>query len=308
MTSRSFNAHGKLLLFGEYVVLDGCRALAWPVKFGQSLQVNSEQAHTKGLYWKSIDHKGEVWFEAWFDEDLNLLHGLDDEVARRLQGFLMHARALNPLFLKDGLYHEAHISTDHPGEWGLGSSSTLISLIAQWAGADAMDLFFRSFSGSGYDIACATAGKPILYQLMAPQKANWEELDLNPAFLHGAIFVYLGKKQDSREGIAHYQAQGFDKEVLIQNMDGMVTELLHHPERNSLLLAMKESEELLSKSLNLEKVKDLHFSDFPGEIKSLGAWGGDFVMALAEDPGFDQTTYFRKKGCEVIFTAKDLLI
>ncbi len=308
MTRLSFDAHGKLLLFGEYVVLDGCRALAWPTKFGQSLQVNSEEAHVKGLYWKSFDHKNALWFEAWFDEDLNLLHGLDDEIARRLQRFLLQARALNPFFLKDGLYHEAHISADYPSEWGLGSSSTLISLIAQWAGVDAMELFFRSFSGSGYDIACATAMNPILYQLEGPQKAKWKELDLGTELLQGALFVYLGKKQDSREGIAHYQAQGFDKQALIQSMDGIINRLLQHPHRNSLLLAMKESEEVLSKALNLAAVKDLYFPDFPGEIKSLGAWGGDFVMALAEEPRFNQRNYFLKKGFEVVFLGNKLLI
>ncbi|MHB1278946.1 MAG: GYDIA family GHMP kinase [Bacteroidia bacterium] len=308
MPSHSFKAHGKLLLFGEYVVLDGCRALAWPTRFGQSLEVNSEEAHVKGLYWKSFDHKNALWFEAWFDEDLNLLHGLDDEIARRLQGLLLQARALNPIFLKDGLYHEAHISADYPGEWGLGSSSTLISLIAQWAEVDAMELFFRSFSGSGYDIACATAGNPILYQLEGPQKANWEELDLSSAFLHGALFVYLGKKQNSREGIAHYQKQGFDKQALVQTMDGIIGRLLQHPDRNSLLLAMKESEEVLSKTLNLEKVKDLCFSDFPGAVKSLGAWGGDFVMALAEEPELNTKGYFLNKGYDVVFSGDELLI
>ncbi|HCS21862.1 MAG TPA: GHMP kinase [Bacteroidetes bacterium] len=308
MHSLSFHAHGKLLLFGEYAVLDGCRALAWPTKFGQSLQVNSEPTHVKGLYWKSFDHKGGLWFEAWFDEDLNLLHGLDDEIARRLQRFLLQARALNPLFLMDGLYHEAHISADYPREWGLGSSSTLISLIAQWAGVDAMELFFRSFRGSGYDIACTTARKPILYRLEAPQKAKWEELNWGKDVLHGAIFVYLGKKQDSREGIAFYQAQGSDKQALVQSMDELIGSLLQHPDRNSLLLAMKESEEILSKALNLEKVKDLNFPDFPGEVKSLGAWGGDFVMALAEEPQFETQNYFLKKGFEVVFSAEDLLI
>lgn len=307
MTTFSFRAHGKLLLFGEYVVLDGCRAFAWPTKFGQSIQVNAEESHVKGLYWKSFDHKGGLWFEAWFDEDLNLLHGLDDEIARRLQGFLLQARTLNPLFLMDGLYHEAHISADYPREWGLGSSSTLISLIAQWAAVDAMELFFRSFSGSGYDTACATAKKPIVYHLAAPQKAEWEELDLSQNFLQGALFIYLGKKQDSREGIAHYQAQAFNKESLIRQMDALVDRMFEQPGRTALLKAMKESEELLSSSLSLEKAKDRYFPDFPGEVKSLGAWGGDFVMALAEDVRFDQSEYFRSRGFDVLFTAKELL-
>ena len=52
-----------------------------------------------------------------------------------------------------------------PRAWGLGTSSTLISLIAQWAKCDPFELLFEAFGGSGYDIACATANSPISYQL-----------------------------------------------------------------------------------------------------------------------------------------------
>ena len=37
----AFYSHGKLLLTGEYLVLDGALALAVPCKLGQSLTVRS---------------------------------------------------------------------------------------------------------------------------------------------------------------------------------------------------------------------------------------------------------------------------
>lgn len=308
MSNLSFRANGKLLLFGEYFVLDGCPALAWPTKFGQSLEVRTDSVQVKGLYWKSLNHKGEIWFEVYLDEELNVLHGLSDEVSERLQKFLLHARALNPDFLRNDYYHEATIRADYPSEWGLGSSSTLISLIAQWAQVDAMELFFRSFTGSGYDIACATAQKPLLYQLTAPQKAHWKELQLADSFLHEAVFVYLGKKQDSREGIAHYQATGRSDTVAKEKMTLLIESLLQQPSREQLLLAMKESEAIISTSLSLPVVKEQFFADFPGEVKSLGAWGGDFVMALAKEPSFDAKEYFSKRGYATCFSAKEILL
>jgi hypothetical protein len=51
----------------------------------------------------------------------------------------------------------------------LGTSSTLINNIAQWFGIDAYELLWKSFGGSGYDIASAQHNKPIVYQL---QRAN----------------------------------------------------------------------------------------------------------------------------------------
>ncbi|MDX5321837.1 MAG: hypothetical protein LPK45_11910, partial [Bacteroidota bacterium] len=125
---RKYRANGKLMLFGEYAVLDGCPAIAWPTRFGQELETRSDSVQVKGLYWKSINHKGEIWFEAYFDENFQLLHELQDEIALSLQKILLHAQALNPAFLHDGLYHEAIIRTDYPAEWGLGSSSTLVYL------------------------------------------------------------------------------------------------------------------------------------------------------------------------------------
>ena len=39
METQTFYSNGKLLITGEYVVLDGAKALALPTKFGQSLVV-----------------------------------------------------------------------------------------------------------------------------------------------------------------------------------------------------------------------------------------------------------------------------
>jgi hypothetical protein len=48
---------------------------------------------------------------------------------------------------------------------GLGSSSTVINNIAKYAGVDAFALNKIIFSGSGYDIACANAKKPVLFRI-----------------------------------------------------------------------------------------------------------------------------------------------
>lgn len=55
-------SNGKLLLTGEYVVLDGATSLAVPTKFGQDLIV--EPIKESQLIWGSFTHTGECWFEA----------------------------------------------------------------------------------------------------------------------------------------------------------------------------------------------------------------------------------------------------
>lgn len=296
------------MLFGEYAVLNGCTAIAWPTRFGQNLQVHSEKLLVNGLYWKSIDHKGEVWFEAYFDEEFNLLHELQNEVALTLQKILLKARSLNPEFLKDGNYHSAEIEADYPREWGLGSSSTLIYLIAKWAEVDPMKLFFSTLSGSGYDVACAGSETPIAYQKTGLHQATWKALNWDLSVLDSACFVYLGTKQSSREGILYYVNKGLDKQEMAESLNALVEDYLLYPSREKLLESMDDSEELLSQSLMMDKVKDLYFSDFPGSVKSLGAWGGDFVMALANDPEFDAKSYFIQKGYEIVLAPKEMLL
>ena len=56
---------GKVLLTGEYVILDGALSLASPAKFGQHLTV--EENNSNFINWKSLDHKNKVWFENDFD-------------------------------------------------------------------------------------------------------------------------------------------------------------------------------------------------------------------------------------------------
>ena len=59
----NFYSNGKLLLTGEYLVLDGAKALAIPTKFGQDLLV--EPIQEPELIWASFTNTGDCWFEAF---------------------------------------------------------------------------------------------------------------------------------------------------------------------------------------------------------------------------------------------------
>ena len=58
---------------------------------------------------------------------------------------------------------------------------------------------------------------------------------------------------------------------------------------------------LLSKqwNLNLEKF----FKDYSGEIKSLGAWGGDFILAAGPSSSIE---YFQNKGFKTILSYNEM--
>ena len=54
-------SNGKLLLTGEYLVLDGAKSLAIPTKFGQDLVIS--KIKEPQLIWGSFTNTGECWFE-----------------------------------------------------------------------------------------------------------------------------------------------------------------------------------------------------------------------------------------------------
>jgi hypothetical protein len=48
--------------------------------------------------------------------------------------------------------------------------------------------------------------------------------------------------------------------------------------------------------------------DFKGVLKSLGAWGGDFLMAATDIPFEGVSAYFKAKGMNTIFNYQDLIL
>ena len=292
-----YHSNGKLLLTGEYVVLDGATALAIPTGFGQSLEVTS--IDEPKIIWKSIDHKGAVWFKEGFkivnDEILHIDQNQKLSVNRLLQ-ILNAVKKLNPEFLNDG--HGYHITTalDFPNDWGLGTSSTLINNIAQWTRVDPHSLLKMTFGGSGYDVAAAQIDVPFLYSI-SNDTPLINEIELPWKFCDQLFFVHLNKKQDSREGIDLYQSYKKQSTSVISEINEITFKLSKCVSMVEFKLLMNTHEQLISKMIKQPTIKDSLFSDYSGVIKSLGAWGGDFILATGDEQ--DQY-YFRRKGFETI--------
>lgn len=301
----TLHAHGKLLLSGEYFVLDGALALAVPTRLGQSLSL--ERVSENALHWLSLDEKGNAWFEGFFElPALQYQQGNDDNTGRQLEEILRQAQALNRFFPEASGGLRVTTRLEFPRDWGLGSSSTLISLIARWAGVDPYVLLFHTMGGSGYDIACATAGKPLLYQ-KGPAGPQSVSMDYRPAFIDKFYFVHLGRKQNSREGIARYRAVAGDHPEWVEAISRLTRQICGAETLENLQAAVAEHELLISEALQLPRARDLYFPDFPGEIKSLGAWGGDFVWAISQLSRAETQLYFNKKGFSVVIPYDEMV-
>ncbi|MCX2679951.1 GYDIA family GHMP kinase [Galbibacter sp. EGI 63066] len=304
--TKHYHSNGKLLISGEYVVLDGALSLALPTKFGQSLRILA----TKGKYirWTGISHQGKIWFEAEIDiNSLHISNSTDEKTAKTLANILSAAKKLNPEFLSNTAGIEVTTTLDFPQDWGLGSSSTLINNIASWAEVDAFQLLFDSFSGSGYDIACAQSNGALTYQLHK-NHPTVTPVDFKSGFSNSLFFVHLNKKQNSREGIARYRdhTNTRKKEQAIKNISGITEAMLKTKSLSDFEKLINQHEDIIASIIGLPKVKDLHFSDFNGSIKSLGAWGGDFILATGERAYIH--SYFMGKGYNTILSYHEMIL
>jgi mevalonate kinase len=302
---KTFYSNGKLLITGEYLVLDGAKALALPTKFGQTLIV--EVGANQEISWISYDADGSIWFEdsISFSEILNPKNTKAETVKNTLVTILHEAYLLNPDLVNNSSGYQIKTQLTFPKNWGLGTSSTLINNIAQWLKIDAFKLLNTSFGGSGYDIACAQNGNPILYHLEKDGQ-NVEKVTFNPAFTDSIYFVYLNKKQSSKSSIAQYKknkAQNLDKSI--RTIDKITQEILNSGNIKSFARAIASHEAEMSHILEVKTVQETLFSDFEGKIKSLGAWGGDFILVTAET---NPTTYFAAKGYNTILTYKEMIL
>jgi len=295
-----FYSNGKLLLTGEYVVLDGAKALALPTKFGQDLVV--ENGKDKSIGWKSFDHDGSLWFEASIPfESIRDKEKFEDNIKNTLVQILYAAWLLKPSWLEaDGYVVSTHLS--FPRLWGLGTSSTLINNVAQWLGIDAYALLQNSFGGSGYDIACAQHDSPIIYRWAG--KPIVAPVEFDPHFKNQLYFVYLNKKQSSKKAIAAYREKPEKHEAIAAI--SLITEAVaraQNPETFSALLENHEA--IMSEILGLETVKSALFPDFNGLVKSLGAWGGDFVLAVSHE---NPVPYFKARGYDTIIPYSEMIL
>jgi mevalonate kinase len=300
---KRFYSNGKLLLAGEYAVLEGATALALPTVFGQSMEV--EYIDEPIINWKSYDHQGNIWFHEKFSiKQGNIIPLIlkSPLVTERLLQLFKTVIELNPKFLRHGIGCAVSSILEFPNDWGLGSSSTLVNNIAQWTNIDPFKLLHNSFGGSGYDVAAARINNPFLYSLKEEPKV--QKIDLQWDFKDKLYFVHLNEKQNSREAIDLFQKVKENSTDIISEINAITLAITTCRSLKVFMELIDQHEKIIAKLIDRTPVKDLFFKDYSGSVKSLGAWGGDFVLVTSENKDLD---YFRNMGYTTIIPFKDMI-
>ncbi len=318
-----YQAHGKFLLTGEYLVLKGALALALPLKLGQSLSV--ETRHGASLQWDAYKPDG-PWFSVTLNpKNLDIIGCDDQPKAEKLVQILKAVCELKPNAFNDGLHFETYLDFDP--NWGLGSSSTLIANLARWAIINPYELLKMTFGGSGYDIACATAEGPIYYQLSTTESAlrqaqgpkvvepvetptpTVEPINFTPPFADHLFFIYQGKKQSSSKEVKAFleKTNPIDLQKDIESVSEISRVVPKCETLDEFAMLMQCHERIIARCIGQEPVQK-RFPDFEGVLKSLGAWGGDFILAATNWDSIQVKAYFEKKGMKVVFSYKEMVL
>ena len=324
-----YHSNGKFLLTGEYLVLKGALALALPLKLGQSLEIEQLETNNEQIQWKAWRPEGR-WFSVTLNRENLVNFSTDDpDKAMRLCQILQAVKQLNPKAFEE---NDIKFTTrlDFDPNWGLGSSSTLIANLARWANVNPYELLKLTFGGSGYDLACATAEQPIYYQLVnlesalrqaqEPQQIKAVEpvetptpmveiVDFNPPFAKHLFFVYQGQKQSSSKEIKAFleKANPYDLQNDIEAVSEISRALPKCQTLDEFAMLLQCHERIIARCIGQEPVQK-RFPDFEGVLKSLGAWGGDFILAATGWGENQVKEYFKGKGLEVVFGYKEIVL
>src|SRR5690606_24294044 len=126
-----------------------------------------------------------------------------------------------------------------------------------------------------------------------------------PKFNDELYFVYLNQKQDTAVSVSTIYKSKPKNEALVKEISTLTKQILNASALSELENYINQHEDLLSHHLEIAIAIDLYFSDYAGSVKSLGAWGGDFVM-VTERGNFRE--YFSEKGFTTIFSFREMVL
>ena len=280
--------------------MKGALSLAIPTKYGQSLAFKRNSSGI--LSWKSYNSVNKIWFECELKKtDFKCIKTTDSHKSDILISILKSAKKLNNLFFCDILGGDIITKLDFPINWGLGSSSTLINNIANWVKVNPYKLLWSVFNGSGYDIACANSKSAILYRVER-KKVMIEKIQFKPSFHQNMFFIHLNKKQNTNDSLKTFRKKNYSKSV-INILSKLTKNFINCKSLKEFQKCIKMHESIISKSLEINPVKEKFFKDYSGEIKSLGAWGGDFILAAGPSSSIE---YFQNKGFKTILSYNEM--
>ena len=284
-----FKSNGKLLITSEYLVIKGAMALAIPAKLDQELNVIS--TNSDFVNWKSFNKDNQIWYEEKFflDKGTLIYHGEKNKMSDLIVRLFDYIHKFNKP--EKSIGNEFIWKINFNINWGLGSSSTLINNLSKWAKVNPYKLLFSVFNGSGYDIACCDKSNPIIFQ-KKDDYLSVSDTTFKPNFLNNLFLIFLNKKQDTQKSVQNFLETDQSLSEGINQINEIVHEIENVKDITTFESLIERHEKIIANILQMPTIQNEKFTDYNnGVIKSLGSWGGDFVLATGDEKSVD---YFKE--------------
>ncbi len=122
------------------------------------------------------------------------------------------------------------------------------------------------------------------------------------------FLIYLGRKQNSRDALKKYHQSKAGLNGSVDKVSRLTESINAATSLKEFESLVRQHENLVADILGLPTVQSKEFPDYWGTVKSLGAWGGDFVLATTDRPEEETRAYFQSKGMDVIFRYDELIL
>ncbi len=170
------------------------------------------------------------------------------------------------------------------------------------------------------------------------------KVDFNPPFAGCLYFAYTGRKKDSAESVSSFLSPKPDPDTTVAGTPGhamdeqtgepgirrpggrdsfsqpagitaiveqvtFITQRILDTDNIDIFTGLlREHDRIIAPLVDEVHPRDGQFTDLPGYVKPLGAWGGDFVMIVWKDDRKKLIELLRKKGIDVVFSWDELII
>jgi mevalonate kinase len=316
--SGSFFSRGKLLITGEYAIMHGASGLALPVTLGQDLNWVG-MGGSDSLEWTTRVNGRKLFNAVFKGSNYFPVTSGDRKMAVFLRKILLRAAKMA---VNGPMYGRITSELDFDMKWGLGSSSSLISNIAYLFDLNPFTLHSEVSTGSGYDIACSRSDTPILYRLShhfessygKPVSGNtdfympvYRNLEFHPPFRKNLYFAWTGKKQDSAGSVKKFLSRYRPDFPALEEISRITSEIIITDNLQEFNRLLAGHDRIISGLLDQTPVNDSMFKEIPGYVKSLGAWGGDFIMISWEGEYAELLQMLKPKGVDIVFPYERLI-
>ena len=273
------------------------------------MEVSTEHSKRPAITWET-HVENQLWQKLEYSGRYFLFQGLcDDPVYVKLRKYLNAAKNISGLFPEEQTHYKVRTDINFDISWGLGSSSSLIANIGKWLQIDPMEIFKHTENGSGYDVACALSDSPIIYKTNKERSFHdVKPVELSFPFLDQIYFVYSGQKAVSADKVQHFNENSSVVTADIENISSLSREIITCNSFDQFEKIIEEHENITGTILNEIPVKVKRFPDFEGTIKSLGAWGGDFIMVVSKNAENYVHQYFSERGLTTIFPYTEMAL